>query len=157
MDANRKTDRKKDMEKMEAKRRKDKEDLMEKLDIYQAKTDAVLLAMQVMESSHKGIVAETKPETGIKTMACQEMGAHPEEEEPTSVDMKPEAAEQSEVPVQDATVMPVGEPKKKRRRDQRLAAERRRHKLKNSTWENGAPQKELAVACRKMSRCVTVA
>jgi hypothetical protein len=38
------------------------------------------------------------------------MEAHPEEEKPGSADMKPEAAEQREVPVQDATVMPIGEP-----------------------------------------------
>jgi hypothetical protein len=50
------------LKEMEAKRKKDKEDLTEKLDVYQAKTDAVLLAMQVMETSHKGIVAEVKPE-----------------------------------------------------------------------------------------------
>jgi hypothetical protein len=37
--------------------------------------------------------------------------AYPEEEEPASVDMKPEAAEQQEeVPVEDATVRPVVEP-----------------------------------------------
>jgi hypothetical protein len=47
----------------------------------------------------------------METIACQEMEAHPEEEKLTSVDTKPEAAEQQEeVPVEDATVMPVGEP-----------------------------------------------
>jgi hypothetical protein len=43
-------------------------------------------------------------------MACQEMEACQEEEEPTSVDMKPEAAQQEEVPMEDATVIPVREP-----------------------------------------------
>ncbi|PNF20396.1 hypothetical protein B7P43_G09711 [Cryptotermes secundus] len=47
-------------------------------------------------------------------MACQEMEAHLEEKEPTSVDRKPEAAPQREVPEVDAEVMLVGEPKKKR-------------------------------------------
>jgi hypothetical protein len=51
-----------------------------------------------------------------ETMACQEMEAH-QEVEPTSVDRKPEAAEQREVPVDDAEVMLVGELKKKRCRD----------------------------------------
>jgi hypothetical protein len=38
------------------------------------------------------------------------MDAYPEEEKPASVDMKPEAAEQQEeVPVEDATVIPVEE------------------------------------------------
>jgi hypothetical protein len=81
---------------------------------YQAKTDAVLLAMQMMETSHRDIVAEVKPEMNINTMACQEMEERLEEEQPTSLDRKPEAAEQREVPVKDAKVMPVGEPKKKR-------------------------------------------
>jgi hypothetical protein len=38
------------------------------------------------------------------------MVARLEEEEPTSVDMKPEAAVQREVPVQEATVTAVREP-----------------------------------------------
>jgi hypothetical protein len=36
--------------------------------------------------------------TRIETMACQEMEAHPEEKKPASVDTKPEAAQQEEVP-----------------------------------------------------------
>jgi hypothetical protein len=50
-------------------------------------------------------------------MACQEMEARLEEEEPASVDMKPEVAQDEKVPIEDTTVMAVGEPKKKRRRD----------------------------------------
>jgi hypothetical protein len=46
-----------------------------------------------------------------ETMACQEMEAR-QEDKPTSLDRKPEVAEQREVPVEDAEVMPVGEPKK---------------------------------------------
>jgi hypothetical protein len=105
--------------KMDGDRKKDKEDLMKKLDTYQAMTDAVLLALQVMETSHKEIVTECKPEMEIKTMACQEIEAQPEEEEkePTSVYRKPEVAHQQEVPIENAEVMPVKEPKKKRRRD----------------------------------------
>jgi hypothetical protein len=107
-----------------------------------------------------------------KTMACHEMEERLEEQ-PTSVDRKPEAAEQREVLVENAEVMPVGEPKKKRRRDRKLAAERRRQKPKNSTRENCGPQKKLAVdrggttrrakvarktpVDRKMSRRATVA
>jgi hypothetical protein len=48
--------------------------------------------------------------TRTETMACQEMEVRQEEEEPTLVDMKPEAAQQEEVPVEDATVIPVREP-----------------------------------------------
>jgi hypothetical protein len=71
------------------------------------------------------------------------MEARPEQKKPTSVDMKPEAAEERQVPEENAEVMPAEEPKKKRRRDRQLAAERRRQKQKNSTLENFGPPKEL--------------
>jgi hypothetical protein len=126
--------------------------MMKMMHAYQAKTDAVLPAMQVMETSRKETATVIEPETEVKTMACQEMEAHQEEEEPTSVDRKPEAAEQREVPIDDAEVMPVGEPMKKRRRDRKMAAERRRQKPKTSTRENCGPQKRLAVAHRGRTR-----
>jgi hypothetical protein len=84
-------------------------------------------------------------------MACQEMEARPEEEKPTSADRKPEAAEEYKVPVEDAEVIPVGEPKKKRRRDRKLAAEHRRQKPITSTRENCGPKERLAVARRGTS------
>jgi hypothetical protein len=91
------------------------------------------------------------------TMACQEMEARQEEEEPTSVDMKSEVAERREVPVEDATVMPVGEPKRKQRRDRKLAAECCCQKTKNSTREKCESQKRLVVARRGMSHRTIVA
>jgi hypothetical protein len=67
-----------------------------------------------MGTSHMEMVSAFKPEIEEETMACREMmDARLEEEQPASLDMKPEAAER-EVPIE----MPVGEPKKKRRRDQ---------------------------------------
>jgi hypothetical protein len=61
---------------------------------------------------------EMMPITQKETMACREKAeARLEEEDPASVDMKPEVAQDETVPVEDATVMPVGQPKKKRRRD----------------------------------------
>jgi predicted kinase len=84
-------DRKADQERMEADRR-DLKELIKMMQAYQAKTDAVLLAMQVTETSRKEAAARCKPETEVKTMACQEMEGH-QEEEPTSADRKPEAAE----------------------------------------------------------------
>jgi hypothetical protein len=94
-----------------------------RLEEIAAMTDKIWAARQEMRNaSHKETVTENKPETEVKTMACQEMEAHQEEEEPTSADRKPEAAQQREVSVDDAELMPVGEPKKKRRRDRKLAA-----------------------------------
>jgi hypothetical protein len=52
------------------------------------------------------------------------MEARLEKEEPTSVDRKPEAAEQREVPDEDAVVKPV-KGRKKRHRGKRQAAGRR--------------------------------
>jgi hypothetical protein len=91
-------------------------------------------------------------------LACQEKTEfHLEEKQLTSADTKPEAAEERQVPEENATVMPVEEPKKKRRRDRRLAAECRRHKQKISTLESCGPPKELGVARRRTTRRVKVA
>ncbi|PNE09429.1 hypothetical protein B7P43_G15435 [Cryptotermes secundus] len=64
------------------------------------------------------------------------------------MDRKPEVAQQREVPVEDATVMAVGEPKRKRRRDRKLVAERCRQEPKDRTREKYGSQKRLAVARR---------
>jgi hypothetical protein len=62
-----------------------------------------------------------------ETMACQEtMEARLEEEKPAPMELKPEVAD--EVPLEDAVVMSVGEPRKRRRTDDiwpRGAARRR--------------------------------
>jgi hypothetical protein len=122
MEANRKTDK----EEMEAKRRADKEDFMARMDAnmkaWQEKADADTKAWGEEIRSMRFETTNTRTET----MACQEVEARQEEKEPSSVDMKPEVGEQREVPVEDAELMPVGEPKKKRRRDRKLVAERRR-------------------------------
>jgi hypothetical protein len=55
------------------------QELMKMMQAYQAKTDAVLPAMQVTETSRKGTAAAFKPETDIKTLACQKMEACLEE------------------------------------------------------------------------------
>jgi hypothetical protein len=68
---------------------------------------------------------------GRKMPACQgTMEARLEAEEPASVDMTPEVADDQEVPVEDAEVMPAGEPRKRRRDRRNLAAVRN----KTETW-----------------------
>jgi hypothetical protein len=139
--------------------------MQEKVDAHQSKADARLEEIMAdwkawneeLRASRKetATVIGWKSKTEEGTMACQDMEARPEEKEPTSVDMNPEAAEQREVPVEDAEVMPVGKPKKKWCRDRKLAAERCCQKPKTSTWENCGPPKELAD--KKMSRRTTVA
>jgi hypothetical protein len=119
---------------------------------------AVLPAIQVTETSRKETATVIEPETDeVETMACQGMEARPEEEKPTSLETKPEATQQEEVPVEHAEVIPVGEPKKKRRRDRKLAAEHRRQKTNTSTRENCGPQERLAVTHRGRTHRATVA
>jgi hypothetical protein len=85
--------------------------MMKMLQAYQAKTDADLPVMKVTETSQKELPPLLNPKKKVKTMACQGMEAR-QEEKPTSMDRKLEAAQQEEVPVEDAEVIPVGEPKK---------------------------------------------
>jgi hypothetical protein len=101
------------MARMEASRKKDKEEM----EAIKARTKAM---REEMGTSHMEMVSECKPKTEIKTMACQEMEAR-QEEKPTSLDRKPEAAEERHVPEENAEVIPVGEPRKKRCRDRQLA------------------------------------
>jgi hypothetical protein len=65
-----------------------------------------------------------------------------EGEEPISVDMEPEAAQQ--VPKEDSAIMPVREPKK-RCRDRNLSAGRHQ-KPKEATWEMCGSWRRLIVA-----------
>jgi hypothetical protein len=104
-----------------------------------------------MRASHEEMEIELKPEMQVKTMACQEMEARQEEKEPTSVDRKPEVAQQREVLIKDAEVIPVGEPKKKRCKDRKAAADHRRQ-MNKRTQSQGGCRKRLAVTCRGKSR-----
>jgi hypothetical protein len=54
---------------MEADRR-DLKEMMKMMQAYRAKTDAVLPAMQVTETSRKETAATFEPETEVNTMAC---------------------------------------------------------------------------------------
>jgi hypothetical protein len=106
--------------------------------------------MKMMETSHKEIVADCKPEMEIKMMACQEMEAR-QGEKPTSLDRKLEVAEEWHVPEENAEVIPVGEPRKKRHRDQN-----QRNKKKWTQGNDGC-QRRLAAAHRGMSHRAEVA
>jgi hypothetical protein len=64
------SDRRTDKEEWEANIKTAKEEILRKMDEYQSKTDAILLAMQVMETSHREMVDEATPERNMETMAC---------------------------------------------------------------------------------------
>jgi hypothetical protein len=84
-----------------------------------AQAEEVPIAMPVREPEE-----ETMSITLKKTMACQEMEERLEEGEPTSVDRKPEVAQQQEVPNKDAIMKPV-KGRKKRYRGRKQAVGRR--------------------------------
>jgi hypothetical protein len=89
-------------------------------------------------------------DTREETMACQgKTEARLEVQEPTSVDMRPEAA-QRQVPREGDAVMLVGEPRKGRR-DRNLAAERRQ-KQQERTQNKGGCRKNLVAAHRGTTR-----
>jgi hypothetical protein len=134
-------------------------DTKARLEEIAAMTDKIWAARREMrKASRKEIVAENKPRIDIKTLAYRETTeARQDEEKPASADKKPEAAEEYEVPAENATLMPVGEPKKKRRRDRKLAAERRRQEPKDTKMINDGPQEKLAVARRGTTRRAKVA
>jgi hypothetical protein len=90
-----------------------------------------------------------------ETMVCQEKTeVRLEEEEPTSVEMKPEVAHE-EVPREDAAVMPVRR-LRKQRRGRKQAAGRREEPKKLNRGICGSRER-LASACRKVSLRTTVA
>jgi hypothetical protein len=74
-------------------------------------------------------------------MACRETTEACLEEEPTSLDRKPEVSQEEEATVEDAERMLVGRPKKWRR-DRNSAAE----KAKDRTQNQDGCRKKLAVA-----------
>jgi hypothetical protein len=92
-------------------------------------------------------------------MACQEKTEARLEEEPASVEMKPELAQ--EAPVEDATVMKVGEPRNRGRNRQNLATERCQKKQHERTQRKNGCQKNLVAAHRgttshaQVARCRT--
>jgi hypothetical protein len=87
-------------------------------------------------------------------MACQEMEARLEVKELTSVETKPEVAQQREDPIEDAVVKPV-KGWKKRHRDKKQAAGRRGEPKKLTRGDCGS-RTMLASACRKVFRRATV-
>jgi hypothetical protein len=122
MEANKeemKADRKKDMAKWDADTKARREDMASEIKAWREKiareTEAIKARTRTIRknkgTSHKEMVAVIEPRRNMETIACQEMEAHPEDEKPASVDMKPEVVEQQDdVPVEDATVIPVREP-----------------------------------------------
>jgi hypothetical protein len=105
----------------------DKQEMMEMMEMMKAMLAETLAKWEAERKADREERMKANMDAcmaGIKdnqeeTTACQEtMEARLEKETPASEDMTPEVAHEQEVPLEDAEVMPVGEPRK-RRRDQR--------------------------------------
>jgi hypothetical protein len=99
----------------------------------QAETEATRARTRAMRDkrmkANRDACIEDIKDTQEETMACQQtMEARLEEEEPASVDMTPEVSHEQKVPMEDAVVMPVREPRKRRQDRRYLAAVRRQKK-----------------------------
>jgi hypothetical protein len=125
----------------------------------QAKADAnnkaMLAEMQEMKAMHKKMMARMDAwlmdtnDNREETTACQEtMEARLEVEEPASVDMTPEVADE-EVPSKNAEVMAAGGPKKRRRDRRHLAAGRRQKKQQDLVAARRGTTRRAAVARRR--------
>jgi hypothetical protein len=139
-------------ERMETNRQADREKLQETM-----KTNQDVLIKTVKEeiqAYHEEMMAmlDAKHE---RTMAC--LGKTEADTEKTEPDpgMMKATEEHQEIPKGEATVMPVGEPRKQCR-VRSLAAERRQ-KRKERTRGNRGSRRKSAAACRKVSRCARVA
>jgi hypothetical protein len=158
------------MERLLARMDANMETMLAKMDSNKAKVDADTKAdrenlkemREEMNASHKEMLAKMEANGKARREAMKRMmermmnanqAARLEREEPTSVEMKPEVAHQ-EVLKEDAAVMTVGEPKK-RRRDQNPDA-RRRGKPKERTQGKDGCRKNLVAARRVMTGSAAV-
>jgi hypothetical protein len=112
-----------------------------------------------MNDGHKEMMAWLKDLKLKKeeTMACQEKTEARLQGEPTSEDMTPEVSHKQVVPLVNAVVMPVGEPRKRSRDQRHLAAQRRQKKEEERTQSKNGRRKNLVAARRGTTRRVTVA
>jgi hypothetical protein len=116
-----KADRKADMEEMEANQKKDREDYLAIWDTdRKAWREDMASEIEAWREEIRSMQSETA-NTRTEMIACQEMEACLEEKELTSVDRKPEVAQQREVPSEDAIVKPVKEWKRRHRGKKRAA------------------------------------
>jgi hypothetical protein len=162
MDANRKIDKeemtenmdanqakagktlKETLAKMEVDRKADKKQMLVEMKANQTRMDA---NMGSMKAELKSTIKDMKI-NGEEAMACQEtVEERLEEEKPASMELKPEVADE-EVPLEDAIVMPVREPRKRHRDRRHLAAQCRQKKEQKRTQRKDGYRKNLVIARR---------
>jgi hypothetical protein len=149
-------------ERMDANTKTMREDMkasQAKADAQQAKMEARMDAkMGSMQAALKSAIKDIKFNRE-ETMACQgTMEARLEEYKPASMDTTPEVARDQEVPREDAEVMPVEEPRKRRRDRRNLAVGRRQKKEKRILdARHREKQRDLVAARRGTTRRAAVA
>jgi hypothetical protein len=96
------------------------------------------------------LIATTDLNGNTKEMEC---------EKPASVDTTPEVAHEQEVPVEDAEVMPVGEPRKRRRDERQILAVVRSQKKEKRIHDtrHREKQRDLVTARRGATHRAAVA
>jgi hypothetical protein len=105
-----------------------------------------------MKACQETTVSHEATEADEETMACQEETEACLQGEPASEDMTPEVAHEQEFPLEDAVIMPVGEPRKRRQDRRHLATQRRQKKEEERTQRKDGCRKNLVAA-----RCAAVA
>jgi hypothetical protein len=163
-------ERKADQEKMAADllarmkedRKADQEDFLERMDKMYAK----MAKADKQEEMLTDINAKTKARRDKRMeansnddrnewTACQDvMEANPEKME-SNLKEKEAVVQRQDIPIENVAMMPVGEPRKRRRGGKLIAG--RRGKPKKLNRRNCGSRKKLAAACRKVSRYATVA
>jgi hypothetical protein len=105
------------------------------------------------------MIAMTK--TNQETIATTDLKGNPEGMEckkPASVDRTPEVAREQEIPMEDTEVMPVGEPRKRRRDQRHLAAVRcQKEEQRNLDARCHGKEQDLVAARRRATRRTAVA
>jgi hypothetical protein len=85
------------------------------MEAHQTRMDARQRRMDAGSKAWREEIEASRNAWRKETMACQEDNeARLEEEKPASENMTPEVAHEQKVPLEDAIVMPVGEPRKRR-------------------------------------------
>jgi hypothetical protein len=135
------------------------DEMTKKMDASQEKSHAKLEKADADRKAYREDLKEMRAiikgwSSDLKTnqeesMACQgNMEAHLETEEPASVDRTPEVAQEQEVPRDDAEVMPVREPRKRRQDRQLLAVGRRKKEEQNLDAGRRGKRRNLVAAHR---------
>jgi hypothetical protein len=135
----------------------DKEQMLAEMKAYQGALARMDANMGSMRAELKSAI-EDMTFNGEETMACQEKTEARLQGEPASEDMTPEVAQEQDVSLEDAVEMPVGEPRKRLRDRQHLAAVRRqKEEERHLDARRRRKQRNFVAVRRGTTRCAGMA